>query len=190
MLVGMMASGVTAQGLNGIDAKFNISGNREAIFYNEFSKRATAAGLNSTQIAEAYEAMKAGDYVKMASYFDTSSPENGAVFWSGNKEGAAAYANGIGGTIMEQTSGGQVFDGWKNLQKMYPEWGTGTALDQKPIWEALSSQYANEASGNVSYVHPEGYYGNVWLNIEYPVLERMMDEGIVINIEEVIIDGK
>ena len=29
----------------------------------------------------------------------------GAVFWSGNKEGAAAYANSIGGTIMEQTLG-------------------------------------------------------------------------------------
>ena len=30
----------------------------------------------------------------------------------------------------------------------------------------------------------------MWLNIEYLVLERMMDEGIVMNIEEVIIDGK
>lgn len=126
----------------------------------------------------------------MVAYFDTSSPNNGAVFWSGNKEGAAAYADGIGGTIMEQTSGGQVFDDWSILQKMYPEWGTGTALDQKPIWEALSSQYANGASGDVSYAHPFGYYGDIWLNIEYPALERMIDKGIVTGIEEVIVNGK
>lgn len=44
-------------------------------------------GLSNTQITEAYEAMRAGDYTKMASYFDTSSPVDGAVFWSGNKEG-------------------------------------------------------------------------------------------------------
>lgn len=190
MLMGMLASGVTAHGLNGIDAKYNISGNREVIFYNEFSERASAAGLNSTQIAEAYEALKAGDYAKMASYFDTSSPHNGAVFWSGNKEGAAAYADGIGGTIMEQTSGGQVFDDWSILQKMYPEWGTGTALDQKPIWEALSSQYANGASGDVSYAHPFGYTGNVWEEIEKKILIEKMKTGEVSGIEEVIINGK
>ncbi len=31
---------------------------------------------------------------------------------------------------------------------MYPEWDTGTMLDQKLIWEAMSSQYANGAGGN------------------------------------------
>lgn len=89
-----------------------------------------------------------------ASYFDTSSPSNGAVFWSGNKEGASAFADSIGGTILEQTPGGQVFDGWRGLQGMYPEWATGSKLDQRPIWESLSAQYANEANGSVTYVHP------------------------------------
>lgn len=32
---------------------------------------------------------------------------DGAVFWRGNKEGAVAYANSIGGTMMEQTPGGR-----------------------------------------------------------------------------------
>ena len=113
--------------------------NNEKAFFNEFSERASAVGLSDMQIAEAFEAMKNGDYAKMATYFDTSSPVDGAVFWSGNKEGAAAYANSIGGTIMEQTPGGQVFDNWRGLGGMYPEWDRPTNLAQKPIWDALSS---------------------------------------------------
>ena len=181
VVAGMLTSWGTGQGLNGVDTRFNISGNREnTIFYSEFSQRAGTSGLTRTQIARAYEAMRTGDYEKMASYFDTSSPENGAVFWSGNKEGAAAYANGIGGTIMEQTPGGQVFDNWEALQRRYPQWE-----DQRPIWEALSSQYANGAEGIATYVHPNGYVGKVWANIEKPILE---EKDIII--QEVIIDAK
>lgn len=126
-------------------------------------------------------------------YFNTSSPNNGAVFWSGNKDAAAAYANGIRGTIMEQTPGGQVFDNWRGLQGMYPEWDTGTVLDQKLIWNELSSQYAEGASGNVVYVHiikdGKPYYGAVWNNIEKKILAKNMWNGKVTNISEVIIDG-
>lgn len=159
--------------------------NNEKAFFNEFSERASAAGLSDTQIAEAFEAMRKGDYAKMATYFDTSSPVDGAVFWSGNKEGAAAYANSIGGTIMEQTPGGQVFDNWRGLGGMYPEWDTPTNLAQKPIWDALSSQYANGAEGIATYAHPDGYVGKVWSNIEKPILE---ENDIII--QEVIIDAK
>ena len=73
---------------------------------------------------------------------------------------------------------------------MYPEWNTGTILDQKPIWKSLSAQYANSTKGNVIYVHPSGYYGDVWLNTEYPVLEKLVDKGIVTDISEVITSGK
>ena len=159
--------------------------NNEKAFFNEFSERASAVGLSNTQIAEAFEAMKNGDYAKMAIYFDTSSPVDGAAFWSGNKEGAAAYANSIGGTIMEQTPGGQVFDNWRGLGGMYPEWDTPTNLAQKPIWDALSSQYANGAEGIATYAHPDGYVGKVWSNIEKPILE---ENDIII--QEVIIDAK
>ena len=159
--------------------------NNEKAFFNEFSERASAVGLSDTQIAEAFEAMKNGDYAKMAIYFDTSSPVDGAVFWSGNKEGAAAYANSIGGTIMEQTPGGQVFDNWRGLGGMYPEWDTPTNLAQKPIWDALSSQYANGAEGIATYAHPDGYVGKVWSNIEKPILE---ENDIII--QKVIIDAK
>ena len=173
-----------ADGMSPEDATRYISNNEKA-FYNEFFERASGAGLSDTQIAEAFEAMRNGNYAKMATYFDTSSPIDGAVFWSGNKEGAAAYANSIGGTIMEQTPGGQVFDNWRGLGGMYPEWDTPTNLAQKPIWDSLSSQYANGAKGIATYAHPEGYAGKVWSNIEKPILE---ENDIII--QEVIIDAK
>lgn len=215
MGIGILASYATGKGLTKFDAKYNVSGfnalesgtptqgysnfadgmspedaaryiaNNEKAFFNEFSDRASAAGLSDTQIAEAFEAMRDGEHAKMATYFDTSSPVDGAVFWSGNKEGAAAYANSIGGTIMEQTPGGQVFDNWRGLGGMYPEWDTSTNLAQKPIWDALSSQYANGAEGIATYAHPNGYVGRVWSNIEKPILEA---NDIII--QEVIIDAK
>lgn len=62
---------------------------------------------------------------------------------------------------MEQTPAGQVFDNWRGLQGMYPEWTNG-ASPQKPIWE----------------------------EIEYPQIINRIDAGYVTEIEEVIIDGK
>ena len=73
----------------------------EEKFFGEFSERASGAGLSDAQIAEAFETMRNGDYAKMATYFDTSSPVDGAVFWSGNKEGVATYVhpNGYTGKV-------------------------------------------------------------------------------------------
>lgn len=58
-------------------------------------------------------------------------------------------------------------------------------LSQKPIWDAMSSQYANGAEGIATYAHPDGYVGKVWSNIEKPILE---ENDIII--QEVIIDAK
>ena len=44
----------------------------------------------------------------MASFFDTSTKKDGAVFWSGNKQGAMDYAANNNRTMLEQTPGGQV----------------------------------------------------------------------------------
>lgn len=90
---------------------------------------------------------------------------------------------------MEQTPGGQVFDNWEGLQSMYPEWDTESDLDQKPIWKALSSKYANEATGTVTYVHREGYIGKVWQETERPILEINAAQEIIKEILEVIING-
>jgi hypothetical protein len=161
-------------------------------FFGEFVERAQTVGVDDDSIMSAFEAMRSGDYDRMASYFDTSSPPNGAYFWSGDgvKEQAAVIAQANGGTIMEQTPGGQVFDGWKGLDTMYTEWGNGSALDQKPIWEALSYKYASEVTGNVTYVHPSNYVGKVWKKVEKPELIRRMRTGFVTSISEVYTDGE
>ena len=126
----------------------------------------------------------------MASYFDTSTPNNGAVFWSGNKTAASTYAENINGTIMEGTPGGKVFDNWDWLSKQYPEWNTGTSLDQKPIWEALSKQYANGATGKVTYVHPEDYVGHVWDELESQIIDQRIEDGLITGLKEVFVNGK
>ena len=58
----------------------------------------------------------------MASFFDTSTKKDGAVFWSGNKQGAMDYAANNNRTMLEQTPDGQVFDGWNSLSKVLPDW--------------------------------------------------------------------
>lgn len=91
---------------------------------------------------------------------------------------------------MEGTSGGKVFDDWDWLNKQYPEWNTGTALDKKPIWEALAKQYTNGACGKVTYLHPEDYVGTVWEKIEYPIIKIRLKMGYITAFEEVFLDGK
>ncbi|MDR2088484.1 MAG: hypothetical protein LBP73_03910 [Clostridiales Family XIII bacterium] len=179
-----------ADGMSPDDAARYIASN-ETKFYAEFSERAQANGLNGTLISEAYNAMRAGDYTKMASYFDTSSPHNGAVFWSGDKTEAGGYARSISGTILEQTQGGRVFDDWRGLRGMYPEWNTkgAGALNQRPIWEALSSQYANGATGYVTFVHPSTYTGQMWEKVESKIIDSRIKMGFVDGIKEVYVGG-
>ena len=144
-----------ADGMSPEDAVRYIA-NHEKAFFNEFYERASVSGVSDAQIAEVFEAMRTGD-----------------------------HANSIGGIIMEQTPGGQVFDNWRGLSGMYPEWDTPTNLAQKPIWDALLSQYANGAEGIATYVHSDGYVGKVWSNIEKPILEEKE-----LLIQEEIIDAK
>ncbi len=127
--------------------------------------------------------------MKMASYFDTSSPENGAVFWSGAKDKAAQYVKSINGTILEQTPGGQVFDNWKGLGGIYPEWESNSPLSQRPIWEALSAQYANGATGDVTYIGPMGYIGPMYDGVESDIIFRRLREGFITNFIEVSTNG-
>ena len=58
--------------------------NNEKAFFNEFSERASAVGLSDTQIAEAFEAMKNGDYANGAEGIATYAHPDGYVgkVWS------------------------------------------------------------------------------------------------------------
>lgn len=69
---------------------------------------------------------------------------------------------------------------------MYPleEWRNGNTLDRKPIWEALSTQYASGASGNVTYIVPQTYSNpeSMWETVEQPILNGLMKKNIVTEI--------
>ena len=154
-------------------------------FQSEFKERAKKSGLSESDINNAIDAFNNEDYQKMASFFDTSTKKDGAVFWSGNKQGAMDYAANNNRTMLEQTPGGQVFDGWNSLSKVLPDWDAGKN-QAKPLWEALSKQYANGAEGSVKYVHPDGYIGNVFKTIEQPILLDKIGKGIV-QFEEIVL---
>lgn len=51
-------------------------------------------------------------------------------------------------------------------------------MPQKPIWDALSGQYAEGALGDVTYVHVikdvNPYYGAVWNDTEKKILVKNM----------------
>ena len=154
-------------------------------FQSEFRERAKKSGLSESDTNKAIDAFNNEDYQKMASYFDTTTKKDGAVFWSGDKSGAMDYAAKNNRTMLEQTPGGTVFDGWDSLSKVLPDWDTGKN-QAKPLWEALSKQYANGAEGSVKYVHPDGYIGNVFKNVEQPILLDKIGKGIV-QFEEIIL---
>ena len=158
----------------------------------EFIERTQKAGVTFSDTLKAYESLSNGRYEEMASYFSTASPKDGVVFWSGDLDAAINYAKSIDGIVMEITPGGNVFNDWDTLGEVYPsyKWGSGGPMDQKPIWEALSRQYAYGARGKVSYVHPDGYYGNVWKKVELKALKESIKQGKVTSINEVVINGK
>ncbi|WLQ11367.1 hypothetical protein O5O45_16600 [Hahella aquimaris] len=66
----------------------------------------------------------------MAELLDLSSPNNGAVFWSGNYLKAEEFALNLresipGETTLEMTPGGNIFNNWKYLDEcfIYEDWG-------------------------------------------------------------------
>ena len=152
----------------------------QGVFRQEFERRAmSTAGLSRADARAAYDAFMAGDYNKMASYLDLSTPSNGAVFWSGvSPEVAEEYANSVGGRTLSMTPGGGIFNNWQGFNEMYPSanWDTGLPNDPRPVWAALSTEYAYGAQGQVYHVVPVGYIDNpnsIWNTDEYVVLREL-----------------
>jgi uncharacterized protein DUF6861 len=141
------------------------------------------------KIAEARELLK--PYVKEKNWdavverLDVRSPRDKAVFWSGDKEGAKAVADELGGVTLEKTPGGRVLDNWNSEPELAYENGG------KEMWGKVSEKYASGASGKVTVVQtPEKAAqggGEVWKNHERDILYEGMAEGKVTGIEYKII---
>jgi hypothetical protein len=139
--------------------------------------------LTNDEIMVIIKAIDEGDYRKMASYLNLKSPKDRAVFWSNDVKAAKEFAEQIDGVTLEMTPGGKVFDDWAWLKEKFPEWDTGTPLDAKPIWKALSEEYARNASGKITYVNAKAFDGKppgwMWSNVEKKILEILKEIGIV-----------
>ncbi|HEX8349755.1 MAG TPA: hypothetical protein VF598_07325 [Hymenobacter sp.] len=85
---------------------------------------------------------------------------------------AERYAAKIGGTTMEGTPGGNIFNNWKHLDDEfdYNRWGKGGPTDAHPLWRALSQRYASQFTGPVTVVRNK--VGQMWKDVEYEELMK------------------
>jgi hypothetical protein len=110
------------------------------------------------------------------------------MFWSGNKDLAAKIAIKKGKTILEQTPGGRVIDGWDDLNNTF-SWNP---VDMKPhgwdLWGNVSSNYSKDALGEIDIIQdfekfPGG--GPTWRGREWPTI---VNEGKVSSINILSMD--
>ena len=149
----------------------------------EFYSRAAGQFGETSNAIKAFKYLSNGEFDSMAEMLNLSSPAGKAVFWSGNYSAAAEYANSIGGTTLESTPGGSIFNNWDWLNKKFPTWGDGTATDQRRLWGAISSRYAELVNGPVYAVQKDGVGGYVWNNYELTVLQQRGIQIIYIKVD-------
>ena len=73
------------------------------------------------------------------------------VFWSGNREAAARLAESRGKVVLENTPGGKVIDGWKELDQVF-KWDEGIPPRGPDFWGKVSEKYARDVKGSIEIV--------------------------------------
>jgi hypothetical protein len=135
--------------------------------------------------------MEKGQWDEVVERLDVSSPKDGAVFWSGAKPEASNYAkdlklpNGQKAVTIEDTTGGQILDNWKDWDKKGFSWD-GSNGDPPPhikdLWSKVSSKYAKNATGKVYSLQTADKLNNpktIWNTVERPILEDRLADGLV-----------
>ncbi|MBO0721725.1 MAG: hypothetical protein J2P41_12930 [Blastocatellia bacterium] len=143
------------------------------------------------KIAEARKVLEpqveAKDWDALVERLDLSTPRDKSTFWSGDKEGAKAFAEQTGRVTLETTPGGRVLDNWER-----PEFNWDSGGEE--LWSKVSEKYANGASGIVEVVQtPERYEqggGYIWKKVEKGILEDRKDRGIVTEINYNVLPPK
>ena len=166
MVAGMVASGMTAKGLNGIEAEANklakapkgIDGvTEEAGNLAEDAGKIVEGGSTSLiNIGEIRPKLK--------------TEPNTAFFWSGRTDGiggadnAANIAKSRGGVTLESTIE------YQNI--VMPEWDFNNPSTME-AWDAASGAYAEQVSGEIrAVIGSELRPGNIWENVELPRLMK------------------
>ncbi len=131
-----------------------------------------------------------GDWAMLVARLDVSSPKDGAVFWSGDKNNAIDLAMGRGGISLESTGGGAMIDDW-NATGL--PWNGGKG-DPPPylmdLWQLASAAYASQAEGVITAIQtPEKKLtdgGDMWRHVERKILRRKELQGLVTLTEPII----
>ncbi|HEY9062576.1 MAG TPA: RHS repeat-associated core domain-containing protein [Pseudobacteroides sp.] len=136
--------------------------------WNEFQNRSKGQFKSRKDAAKAFNHFQKGELEEMAEMLDLSSLKDKAVFWSGDYAAAEEYARSIKGTTLEMTPGGSIFNGWDYIKVKFPEWGNDSPKDQRKLWIAISENFAERTTGEVTAV--QKYEGYVWKNHEEKIL--------------------
>ena len=166
MVAGMVASGMTAKGLNGIEAEANkLAKAPKGI--DGVSKGAESAAEDAGKIVE-------GGSTSLINIGEIrpklKTEPNTAFFWSGRTDGiggadnAANIAKSRGGVTLESTIE------YQNI--VMPEWDFNNPSTME-AWDAASGAYAEQVSGEIrAVIGSELRPGNIWENVELPRLMK------------------
>ncbi len=127
----------------------------------EFYEHANGQFKDIDTAIQAFKHLTNGEFEEFAEMVDVSSPYGKAFFWSGDQVAAEVQAEAANGVTLEMTPGGDLVNGWSWLKNKFPTWDDGVPTDIRPLWKALSRKYALGVQGEVTYVHPKGYYGKM-----------------------------
>jgi hypothetical protein len=108
---------------------------------------------------------------------DFATPRNGAVFWTGYKEGnqtkAMEWAKANNKYTIEMTSGGK----WLESLDLYGPSSPVSSSEADEIWKSASKKFASGASGRVNaFTQGTSYDPNrVFYGIELPELKKNLN---------------
>ena len=158
----------------------------DKIGYEQFTDR-TKDILDKNERETAFSELLNRDFENFVKHFDFSSPNNGAVLWSGEgyKNIAREYAMSNGGKTLEMTEGGKVLDEWKWLNEKYNTWGDNSKTDLTQLWKSASYYYSSQTHGVVTYVHSHNYEGYIYNSVEKPEIKSRIRSGYVSEIRDV-----
>lgn len=135
----------------------------DATFNVLFMAATLGAGAPAAAEEEAFEY-----WIRQVETLDFSTPENGAVFYSGpgNRALAEEFAAANGRTTLEMTPGGQ----WLDQQQLFDAASGLSKEEAYGVWARASQRYAMEASGNaVGFAEGANPLG-IFNTVEYPAL--------------------
>lgn len=107
---------------------------------------------------------------------------NKGFLWSGDLDAAKAIAGARGGSVLKTTLGGQVVDGWKELNAKF---------SVGEFWGPLSDKYASQLKGYVTniqeYAKAVKGGGRTFLGFELPQLQLGQFDGRITGYERIVL---